>query len=85
MRLAGVNATTRIGAALDASYGRHGGRDARAARPAEGATAHVRTPEFAARPSSSSSSPAALLGAMIDRMGGAAASRPKGSYVNLRV
>lgn len=85
MRLAGVNATTRIDAALDATYGRHGPAAARAARPADDSSAYVRTPEFAARPANVSNSPAALLGAMIDRMGGTAASRPKGSYVNLRV
>ncbi len=85
MRLAGVNASTRIGATLDATYGRHGASQARATRPAEDSASYVRSPEFAARSSSPSNSPAALLGAMIDRMGGAAASRPKGSYVNLRV
>jgi hypothetical protein len=79
-----VSGTSAIGGAGAAGRYRRYDQPRDGATAARGATSRVATPqnfdEDAALPT-----PARMLASLIDRMGGAPASRVKGSFVNLRV
>ena len=86
MAIRGIGATQGVEAALGASYRRYAAdapRDTPASSP--GAPRDTLSPPPRAVHGAPPATPAALLGALIDRMGGTLASRAKGSYVNLRV
>ena len=71
---------------LSASYRRFSADAPRDERASLKSNVYIRPLDAAARERSSSiHSPAALLDALIARMGGAVDSRSKGAYVNLRV
>jgi hypothetical protein len=71
---------------LSASYRRFSADAPRDERGSLKSNFYVRPVDEAARERSpTGNSPAALLGALIEQMGGAEDSRTKGDYVNLRV
>lgn len=85
MAIGAVRAGGGAERALSASYRRFTADAPRDERDTLKSNFFVRPLDDAARPRSAGNSPAALLGALIERMGGAVDSRSKGSYVNLRV
>lgn len=85
MTISAVRQSGAADRALSASYRRFTADAPRDERATLKSNIHVRPLDEAARPRSGGNSPAALLGALIERMGGAVDSRTKGSYVNLRV
>lgn len=85
MAIGAVRSASGIDQALAASYRRFTAYAARDERATLSSNRYVRpTGDLGAR-AMPQRSPAALLGALIERMGGAVDSRTKGSYVNLRV
>jgi hypothetical protein len=86
MAIGAVRSTGGAERALTASYRRFTADAPRDERASLKSNMFVRPLDEAARERSApGNSPAALLDALIERMGGALASRTKGSYVNLRV
>jgi len=86
MAIGSVRSTGGADRALSASYRRFTADAPRDERANLKSNFYVRAPDETARERApSGNSPAALLGALIERMGGAIDSRTKGSYVNLRV
>lgn len=86
MAIGAVRQSGAADRALTASYRRFTADAPRDERATLKSNFYVRPLDEAAgeRPRTGNS-PAALLGALIERMGGAVDSRSKGSYVNLRV
>ena len=86
MAIGAVRSTGGAERALSSSYRRFSADAPRDERASLKSNAYVSPLDEAARQRSASShSPAALLDALIARMGGAVDSRSKGAYVNLRV
>ena len=86
MALGAVRSAAGADKALSASYRRFTADAPRDERASLKSNFYVRPLDEAARERSTpGNSPAALLGALIEQMGGAVDSRTKGSYVNLRV
>ena len=86
MAIGAVRQSGAADRALSASYRRFTADAPRDERASLKSNFYVRLVDEAARERSrTGNSPAALLGALIERMGGAVDSRSKGSYVNLRV
>lgn len=86
MAIGAVRSAGGADRALAASYRRYTADAPRDERASLKSNSYVRPVDEAARERNrTGNSPAALLGALIERMGGAVDSRAKGSYVNLRV
>ena len=86
MAIGSVRSAGGADRALSASYRRFTADAPRDERANLKSNFYVRPVDEAVRERSApGNSPAALLGALIERMGGAVDSRSKGSYVNLRV
>ena len=87
MAVSGIGSRAGIEAALGATYRRYAADAPRAAAAGVDTASryYVRSPGAQRDRAGPPTTPAGLLGALIDRMGGALASRTKGAYVNLRV
>ena len=86
MAIGAVRSTGGTERALSTSYRRFSADAPRDERASLKSNVYIRPLDAVARERSSSiHSPAALLDALIERMGGAVDSRSKGAYVNLRV
>ena len=85
MAIGAIRSASRIDSALSASYRRFSADGPRDERAGLSSNFYVRPLGDLRERASHQSSPAALLSALIERMGGAVDSRSKGSYVNLRV
>lgn len=86
MAIGAVRSAGGADRALAASYRRFTADAPRDERASLKSNFYVRPVDEAVRERAGSpSSPAALLGALIERMGGAIDSRTKGAYVNLRI
>ena len=85
MAIGAVRSSSGIDRALAASYRRFTAEAARDERASLSSNRAVRATSELRERASSQNSPAGLLSALIERMGGAVDSRTKGSYVNLRV
>lgn len=86
MAIGAVSSAGGAERALSTTYRRFSADAPRDERASLKSNVYIRPLDAAARQRSTSShSPAALLDALIERMGGAVDSRSKGAYVNLRV
>ncbi|MCC6709736.1 MAG: hypothetical protein IT492_19455 [Gammaproteobacteria bacterium] len=86
MAIGAVRQSGAADRALSASYRRFTADAPRDERANLKSNFYVKPVDEAARQrGNTGNSPAALLGALIERMGGAVDSRAKGAYVNLRV
>jgi hypothetical protein len=85
MAIGAVRSASGIDRALATSYRRFTADAARDERATLSSNRPVRPLAELRERAAPQNSPAALLVALIERMGGAADSRTKGSYVNLRI
>ncbi len=85
MTIGAVRSSSGIDQALAASYRRFTAEAARDERASLSSNRAVRAASELRERAPSQNSPAGLLSALIERMGGAVDSRTKGSYVNLRI
>ena len=85
MAIGALRATGGVERALSASYRRFSADAPRDERASLSSNVYVRALGELREKTAQQHSPAALLCALIERMGGAVDSRTKGSYVNLRI
>ena len=84
MAINSITRAARVDAELGQTYGRYAGAGRAQPGPA-GERGYVRAVPGTGARAAAGHGAAALLGALIERMGGTADSRAKGSYVSLRI